>query len=106
MGLATGISTPGSPVEETLRRSALVASLSAAAAAVVLTVASPAAAINTYNSQPAPERTEVGALIVQWDDDNDPTTPDTVDWYCSGTMIAADVFLTAAHCTTDWSPGA
>lgn len=89
-----------------MRRSALVASLSAAAAAVVLTIASPATAINTYNSQPAPERTEVGALIVQWDQDNDPATPDVVDWYCSGTMIDTDVFLTAAHCTTDWAPGA
>jgi hypothetical protein len=72
----------------------------------MLSVASPASAINSYNAQPAPERTEVGALIVQWDRDNNPATPDVVDWYCSGTMISAGVFLTAAHCTTDWAPGA
>jgi secreted trypsin-like serine protease len=89
-----------------LRRPALLASLTASAAAAMLSVASPASAINTYNAQPAPERTEVGALIVQWDRDSNPATPDVVDWYCSGTMVDTDVFLTAAHCTTDWAPGA
>ncbi|WP_200210974.1 trypsin-like serine protease [Micromonospora coerulea] len=64
----------------------------------MLSVAAPASAINSYNEQPAPERTEVGALVVQSDRDNDPATPDTVRWSCSGTMIAPDVFLTAAHC--------
>jgi hypothetical protein len=78
----------------------------ATATAAVAFAASPAAAVNSYNSQPAPERTEVGALIVQWDRDANPATPDVVDWYCSGTMIDTDVFLTAAHCTTDWPAGA
>ncbi|MEV4758896.1 trypsin-like serine protease [Micromonospora sp. NPDC049559] len=89
-----------------MRRPALLGSLTAVAAAAVLGLASPAVAINSYNAQPAPERTEVGALIVQWDRDGDPATPDVVDWVCSGTMISPDVFLTAAHCTTDWAPGA
>jgi hypothetical protein len=75
------------------------------ALAVTLTLSLPAAAINTYNSAPAPERTEVGALVAQWDDDSDPSTPDRVDWVCSGTMIDSDVYLTAAHCTTDWPEG-
>ncbi|MEV5970764.1 trypsin-like serine protease [Streptomyces sp. NPDC051921] len=74
----------------------------AAACAAVLATAVPSAAINSYNATPAPERTEVGALIATWDDDADPSTPDRVDWVCSGTMIDADTFLTAAHCTTDW----
>ncbi|MEV6008599.1 trypsin-like serine protease [Streptomyces sp. NPDC051976] len=65
----------------------------------------PAAAINSYNAVPAPERTEVGALIARWDDDADPATPDRVDWVCSGTMVDADTFLTAGHCTTDWPAG-
>jgi hypothetical protein len=65
----------------------------------MLSVAGPASAINSYNATPAPERTEVGALVVQSDRDNNPATPDTVRWSCSGTMISADVFLTAAHCT-------
>ncbi|GAA4441349.1 trypsin-like serine protease [Phytohabitans houttuyneae] len=78
----------------------------ATAAAAAAFAASPAAAVNSYNALPAPERTEVGALIVQWDRDGDPATPDVVDWYCSGTMIDTDVFLTAAHCTTDWPAGA
>jgi hypothetical protein len=76
------------------------------ALAVTLTLSLPAVAINTYNSAPAPERTEVGALVAQWDDDADPSTPDRVDWVCSGTMIDSDVYLTAAHCTTDWPEGA
>ncbi|SDL00461.1 trypsin-like serine protease [Streptomyces indicus] len=73
----------------------------AAACALLLTVA-PASAINSYNAAPAPERTEAGALIATWDHDGDPATADRVDWVCSGTMIDAGTFLTAAHCTTDW----
>ena len=72
---------------------------------VVMTSTFPAAAINSYNATPAPERTEVGALIARWDDDSDPATPDRVDWVCSGTMVDADTFLTAGHCTTDWPAG-
>jgi hypothetical protein len=92
-------------VEEDLRRSGLLAALTVVAAAATLSVAAPASAINSYNAEPAPERTEVGALVVQYDRDNNPATPDVVDWVCSGTMISADVFLTAAHCTTDWPAG-
>ncbi|MFD4412900.1 trypsin-like serine protease [Streptomyces sp. NPDC058476] len=76
--------------------------VTAAACAAVLATALPSSAINSYNATPAPERTEVGALVATWDNDNDPATPDRVDWVCSGTMIDADTFLTAAHCTTDW----
>ncbi|MFD0313214.1 trypsin-like serine protease [Streptomyces flavalbus] len=76
--------------------------VTAAAAAAVLATALPSSAVNSYNATPAPERTEVGALIATWDNDGDPATPDRVDWVCSGTMIDADTFLTAAHCTTDW----
>lgn len=72
----------------------------------MLSVATPASAINSYNAQPAPERTEVGALVVQYDRDSNPATPDVVRWSCSGTMISADVFLTAAHCTANRPAGA
>jgi len=77
-----------------------------ASVAVLVASAAPAAAINTYNATPAPERTEVGALVVTWDDDDNPTTPDRVDWVCSGTMVDANTFLTAAHCTAafTWPP--
>ena len=86
-------------VEETiLRRRTLLASFTAAAATVMLAVTVPAEAINSYNAEPAPERTEVGALVVLTDRDRDPSTPDVVRWSCSGTMISSDVFLTAAHC--------
>ncbi|MEV5103533.1 trypsin-like serine protease [Streptomyces massasporeus] len=77
-------------------------SVTAAACATVLATALPSSAINSYNAAPAPERTEVGALVATWDDDGDPATPDRVDWVCTGTMIDADTFLTAAHCTSDW----
>ncbi|NYV76608.1 trypsin-like serine protease [Streptomyces sp. UH6] len=73
-----------------------------AAGALVAGAALPASAINSYNAAPAPERTEVGALVATWDADGDPATPDRVDWVCSGTMVDANTFLTAAHCTTDW----
>jgi hypothetical protein len=86
-------------LRSTLARSVAVAS---ATAALALAASLPAAAINSYNATPAPERTEVGALVATWDNDDDPATPDRVDWVCSGTMIDADTFLTAAHCTTDW----
>ena len=76
--------------------------VTAAACAAVLATALPSSAINSYNATPAPERTEVGALVATWDNDGDPATPDRVDWVCSGTMIDADTFLTAAHCTSDW----
>ncbi|MEU1572178.1 trypsin-like serine protease [Streptomyces collinus] len=79
-----------------------VLAVTAAACATVLATALPSSAINSYNAAPAPERTEVGALVATWDADGDPATPDRVDWVCSGTMIDADTFLTAAHCTTDW----
>ena len=77
-----------------------------AAVAVAVAVTTPAVAINSYNATPAPERTEVGALVATWDDDDNPATPDRVDWVCSGTMVDADTFLTAAHCTAPftWPP--
>jgi hypothetical protein len=34
----------------------------------------------------------VGTMVVEWE-------PGEVSKYCSGTLIASDVFLTAAHCT-------
>jgi len=85
-----------------LRRTALCA---ATAAACAFALSAPALAINTYNARPAPERTEVGSLVAQYDRDGDPSTPDAVRWVCSGTMISDNVFLTAAHCTTDWPEG-
>jgi hypothetical protein len=70
--------------------------------AIALT-AVPAAAINTYNAQPAPERTEVGELLVLWDQNQDGVA-ERLSFSCSGAMVDLDTYLTAAHCTTDWSP--
>ena len=87
-----------------LRVAAIAAgAAAAAAAAVVALVVHPAGAINSCNAKPAPERTEVGVLLVLWDSNGD-GTDDNFDWHCTGTMIDADSFLTAAHCVTDWSP--
>jgi Trypsin len=85
-----------------LARTAVAA---AAAATLAFTLSLPAAAISSYNSEPAPERGEVGALVAQYDHDGDASTPDRVRWFCSGTMISDDVFLSAAHCTTGWPAG-
>jgi hypothetical protein len=70
----------------------------------LLTLATPAVAINSYNAQPAPERTEVGAFIALWDNTGD-GVPDRYDWVCSGAMVDNDTYLTAAHCTDDWPAG-
>ncbi|WP_079148751.1 trypsin-like serine protease [Streptomyces agglomeratus] len=93
-------------VRITAARAATVATATAGACALVLAAALPSSAINSYNATPAPERTEVGALVATWDADANPATPDRVDWVCSGTMVDADTFLTAAHCTTDWPDNA
>ncbi|SED61069.1 trypsin-like serine protease [Streptomyces sp. TLI_105] len=85
-----------------VRTTTAMTAVTAAACAAVIATAIPSSAINSYNAAPAPERTEVGALVATWDNDDDPATPDRVDWVCSGTMIDADTFLTASHCTTDW----
>lgn len=86
-------------------RSGIAMAAAGTLAALLLWAAPSALAINSYRAESAPERTEVGALIVRWDHDADPATPDRIDWMCTGTMIDADTFLTAAHCTTEWSPG-
>ncbi len=54
--------------------------------AAMLTFGSSASAINTYNSEPAPERTETGAMLVLQDTDGDGAN-DNFDWWCSGAMI-------------------
>ena len=82
----------------------IVASLAALGAAGSFG-AHEASAINTYNSEPAPERTEVGALFVLWSNDDNDADYERFDWVCSGTMVDDDTFLTAAHCTDDWPEG-
>ncbi|MDX6235359.1 MAG: hypothetical protein QOG10_174, partial [Kribbellaceae bacterium] len=42
-----------------------------AAGAAVCAATMPAAAINSYNATPAPERTEVGAFMALWDQTGD-----------------------------------
>ncbi|WP_116047894.1 trypsin-like serine protease [Amycolatopsis palatopharyngis] len=91
---------PGSSRSARATRRALT--LTAATAAVLLSATTAASGISSYNATPAPERTEVGALVATWDNDEDPATPDRVDWVCSGTMLDGGTFLTAAHCTSGW----
>lgn len=78
-------------------RRTLLAAL--AAGALALVTAAPSSAVNTYNSAPAPERTEVGAVVGLYDRDGDGLL-DRFRWFCSGTMVDDDTFLTAAHCLT------
>jgi trypsin len=60
-------------------------------AAVLLGVASPAAAI-TYGTRDGNGHPEVGALLA------DTMYSDGTWAYCSGTLVSATVFVTAAHC--------
>lgn len=87
-----------------MRRLTTAVTALAAGGAATVALALPAAAINTYNAQPAPERTEVGAFVALWDRDEDGTY-DRFDWVCSGAMVDDDTYLTAAHCTDDWPAG-
>jgi hypothetical protein len=73
-----------------------------AAVTVAGLLAAPAGAISSYNSWPAPERTETGALLVLWDTDGD-GVDDSFGWHCSGTMVDNNTFLTASHCIDHWS---
>ena len=86
------------------RRSAITAGFATVVVGAVVAMTAPAAAINTYNSEAAPERTEVGAFVALWDTDDDGVV-DRLDWVCSGAMVDDDTFLTAAHCTDDWPEG-
>jgi hypothetical protein len=72
-----------------LRRSA--ATLAAAVAVSVLLVAGPAGAVIGGTDDTANRYANVGVLQLQIDG----------DWFdfCSGTLVRADVVLTAAHCT-------
>lgn len=74
------------------------------AGVVIIVTATPAAAISSENSSPAPERTEVGFLGTAADVDGDGTL-DVLGTTCSGTMIDSDTFLTAAHCTDRFPSG-
>jgi hypothetical protein len=99
-------SEPCRPIRETPGRSLMrCTALAVAAAGVVLVAAaSPVSAIGSENSSPAPERTEVGGLAVAVDFNGDGEF-DLVAGTCSGTMVDADTFLTAAHCTDNFPPG-
>jgi hypothetical protein len=66
----------------------------AAAAAFLFATVGPAGAI-TFGQPDGNRHPNVGALLA----DYDPDSPGP-DQLCSGTLIAADVFLTAGHCTS------
>ncbi len=65
--------------------------LAAVAATMVLAV--PAGAI-TFGELDQGRHPNVGALIAEW------RTPGVKEEFCSGTLIAPSVFLTASHCTS------
>ncbi len=65
----------------------------ATALAVVVTTAGAAQAI-TFGQPDGNLHPEVGALLIDWNPDS--PGPDV---FCTGTLIAPDVVLTAGHCT-------
>src|SRR5215218_4483119 len=73
--------------------------LIAALAATLALAAAPAGAI-TFGQPDGNLHPNVGALLADWD----PESPG-LDIYCSGTLIAPAVFLTASHCTQGLAVG-
>ena len=65
----------------------------AAVVAVLAIAVGPAGAI-TFGQPDGSLHPNVGALLADWDEESP-----GLDIYCSGTMIAPKVFLTASHCT-------
>jgi secreted trypsin-like serine protease len=66
----------------------------AAVAAAALAAAGSASAI-TGGQRDADAHPNVGAMMAFYD----PSTPNTLQVLCSGTLVAPQVFLTASHCT-------
>jgi secreted trypsin-like serine protease len=78
-----------------VRRLLLLLSLSLLA----MTLAGPAGAI-TFGQLDGNRHPEVGALLADWDADSP-----GLDVFCTGTLIAPTVFLTASHCTAALEAG-
>jgi secreted trypsin-like serine protease len=70
-----------------------------AAVCAVLTFAASASAI-TFGEPDGTRHPNVGALVADWN----PDSPGP-DQFCSGTLVSPTLFLTAAHCMTDWPEG-
>jgi Trypsin len=70
-----------------------------ALAGVLALAAGPAGAI-TFGQPDGNLHPNVGALLADWDDESP-----GLDIYCSGTLIAPRVFLTASHCTEGLAQG-
>ena len=76
-----------------MRRPATLLAAAVVAAALILAAAAPSGAI-TFGQPDGNRHPNVGALLADYDPDS--PGPDVL---CSGTLIAADVYLTAGHCT-------
>jgi Trypsin len=77
-----------------MRRPATLLVAAVVAAALILAAAAPSGAI-TFGQPDGNRHPYAGALLADWDPDS--PGPDV---FCSGTLIAADVFLMAGHCTS------
>lgn len=74
----------------------MIAALACAAAAII---AATAQAI-TFGQPDEAGHPNVGALVAEWN----PDSPGP-DQFCTGTLVSPTLFLTAAHCMTDWPEG-
>ncbi len=64
-------------------------------AAVLIAVAAQPASAITFGESDDGRHPQTGAMVVEFEDG-------TMDWICSGALIAPTVFLTASHCTEDF----
>ncbi len=64
-----------------------------------LALAATASAI-TFGEPDGTRHPNVGALVADWN----PESPGP-DQFCTGTLVSPTLFLTAAHCMTDWPEG-
>ena len=80
-------------------RNTLLVALGALACAAAAIFTATAGAI-TFGEPDGTRHPNVGALVADWNEESPGP-----DQFCTGTLVSPTLFLTAAHCMTDWPEG-
>ncbi len=75
-------------------------SLTLAALACAAAIFTGTAGAITFGQPDGTAHPNVGALVADWNEDSPGP-----DQFCTGTLVSPTLFLTAAHCMTDWPEG-